>query len=194
MSYLTNLSLLPQERIEHDLKTQLRSIVSSNILSLKNNRPRIYQDLCAYALDPFYFPGCTKENTLSLNEFSFDPAIYWQQLILQNDIPCSELVIMNWQSVIYVAYLSILPDTFGLFSPLSPKSAMAYVDTLVNETIDKVIGVALVSPCYGLVSDIYNPNLAAIFKCKGFKESLLGSEIIGLPLPARFYLTMDPLP
>ena len=94
---------------------------------------------------------------------------------------------MSWQSAIYIGYLNILPDTFGLFSPLCPKKAMMYIDFLIAETINNILGVPLVEANIGLVATLINPNLAAIFKRQGFKESVAGPQIVGLPLPARFY-------
>ncbi len=201
MTYLTNLSLLPKQRLEKDFKVALGSIIVDQMEVLQKSRPRIYQDLLTYMLDPFEFPvqknRLVKQPRPSSSSTNSHPnqnpnkaPLYWQRLILSDLTICSELVIVSWQSAIYIGYLNILPETFGLFSPLSPEQAMRYVDSLIAETINNIVGVTMVSADIGMVSTLINPNLAAMFKRQGFEEDPSGPQIEGLPLPARFYRSL----
>ncbi|MDX3774883.1 hypothetical protein QE250_12210 [Chromatiaceae bacterium AAb-1] len=191
MAYLTDAGLLPEKRLEEDLSVKLVSIIEDSVSTLQQQRPRIYQDLLSYCLNPFQFP--LKKVTEPLKTANAqnialpDVPLYWQRLVLPNNTICSELVIISWQSAIYISYLNILPDTFGLFTPLCPQKAMAYVDSLIAETLTNIGCVARATASTGMVSTLTNPNLAAIFKRQKFKEAPAGPLIVGLPLPARFF-------
>lgn len=191
MTYLSANSLLPQKRLEFDLKVTLGSVIENRVCVLKQQRPRIYQDLLSDYLNPFQVPGQSlPQSSKSAQASAVIPAdveFYWQQLILPDLSVCSELILMSWCSATYIAYLNILPADFGLFTPLRPKEAMSYVNTLIAETLDNITALTRAKGNSVMVSTLTNPNLAAIFKHQYFKESPDGPMIVGLPLPARFY-------
>ena len=155
--------------------------------------------MLSYSLEPFEFPvqSRIKQNQKTAHkqqnkQLVTEAPLYWQRLMLSNGMICSELVIMSWRSAIYISFLNVLPETFGLFSPLSPKKAMQYVDSLVTDTLKNIVGVTMTSAKIGMVTTLINPNLAAMFKRQGFKEDPAGPQIVGLPLPARFYRSLLP--
>lgn len=191
MAYLTNACLLPLKRLEKDFNVKLASILDDSLYALKEQRPRIYQDVLSYCVDPLQLPlkmvAEPLQDIFAQSIVVPDVPLYWQRLVLPNNMLCSELVFIRWQSAIYISYLNILPDTFGLFTPLCPEKAMEYVDSLLGITLENIACVARANACTGMVSTLINPNLAAIFKHRGFKEAPAGPLIVGLPLPARFF-------
>lgn len=197
MAFLTHHSLLPKKRLEQDLKVSLASVIDDKFGALRELRPRAYEDLFSYSLNPFEFPVQQRFQqkqgnfqNKQQNQIFTNAPLYWQRLMLANGQTCSELVIMSWQSAIYISYLNVLPDTFGLFSPLDPKKSMLYVNSLITETLNNIVGVTMTSAKIGMVTTLINPNLAVMFKLQGFKEDPAGPEIVGLPLPARFYRSL----
>ncbi|WP_044619464.1 hypothetical protein [Gynuella sunshinyii] len=171
-------SLLPVDRLEQQLGVSMRNQVECDFHTLQKQRPRIYQDLLSY---------CLASRLHRVREFvtQRDATLFWQTLKLTKQQTCSELVIMTWKRRLYIGYLGILPDTYGLFAPLDPKQAMIFVESLIHQTLDNILGLALSEGCIALVTTLINPNLALIFRRYGF--IMEKSDITGLPLPARFH-------
>lgn len=192
MSLLTPQSLLPKARLEHDLQLTLASRVSGQVALLQQQRPRIYRDMQSDWLTPYQPPPVagpaqtTAEPAVRPTTLPADLRCYWQQLILPDRSMCAELVLMRHDHILYLSYLNILPPDFGLFSPLWPKQAMHYADSLIGETLGNIAALAKADGDLAIVSTLFNPNLAAIFVHQQFVQISGGNRIVGLPLPARF--------
>ncbi|WP_428243365.1 hypothetical protein [Gynuella sp.] len=171
-------SLLPDEHLEKQLGVKLCHQVERDFHALQEQRPRIYQELLSY-----YLASRLRSARESVTQR--DATLFWEILKLTEQQTCSELVIMTWQRKLYIGYLDILPDTYGLFAPLDPTQAMIFVESLIHQTLDNILGLALSEGCIALVTTLINPNLALIFRRYGF--IMEKSDISGLPLPARFH-------
>ncbi|MDP5135020.1 hypothetical protein ORJ04_03540 [Rheinheimera baltica] len=191
MSYLSDQCLLPKTRLEQTLRVPLGSIIEDNVRVLQQQSPRICQDMLSDILHPFQLPqaniSATAAPLAEPDTTIVEVPLYWQRLILPDRSVCSELVLMSWRSVTYISYLNILPDTFGLFTPLSPKQAMCYANKLVGDALNNITAMSAGKRNHVIAVTLINPNLAAIFKQHAFIEDPSGPMIVGLPLPARFY-------
>lgn len=192
MSLLTPQSLLPKARLEHDLQLTLGNSVTGQVALLQQQRPRIYRDmqsdwLAPYQLPPLAGPAQTiAEPAVPPTTLPADLPCYWQQLILPDRSICAELVLMRHDHILYLCYLNILPPDFGLFSPLWPRQAMHYADSLIGETLGNIAAFARADGDLAIVCTLINPNLAAIFVHQQFVQIPGGNRIVGLPLPARY--------
>lgn len=187
MSFLSSASLLPQKRLEQDFKVVLGSVLQDQLPKLQQQRPRQYQDLLSDYLNPFLPRAGPAPKQL--------PArlpLYWQQLVLPNASLCSELVLSSFEQVTYLHSLTMLPEDFGLFSPLWPSAAFRYINSLIGDTLNAVTALSLSQHNSAIVCTLTNPNLAAIFTAYGFRPCPSGPQIQGLPLPARFYRPVNP--
>ena len=187
--------MLPQHCLQSDFKVILGSVVETSLRKLQRHNQRIYDDIIAYTLNPFRFPepiSVTSMNkAIPKEQNPYNAPLYWQRLFLSDGSLCSEVVLISWQSATYLAYLKVLPDTFGLFSPLNPHQAMQFVNRLVEQTLENIKGMTMVAGNQGIVATLYNPNLAAMFVQQGYKKDPEDSQIEGLPLPANYFLDLS---
>lgn len=187
-----NPTILPQQELEREFQTPLKSVLETNLSALLPERQQTYDDILAYTLNPFHFGPIpiasqqTGSQAFTLNSAPF----YWQTLLLSDQTLCSEVIVMVWQDAVYLANLNILPATIGLIAPLAPEKTMRWVSGLVQCTLQNLQGLCLQLGLRGMVSTLYNPNLAAMFKQYGFKRAKHRTEIVGLPLPALYYLDL----
>ncbi|MFC4656190.1 hypothetical protein ACFO3I_14335 [Rheinheimera marina] len=182
MSFLSSACLLPKKRLEHDFKVVLGSVLVDELSQLRQQRQRQYQDLLSDYLNPL-LPRTGR----APNQLPDKLPLYWQQLVLPNARICSELILSSFGQVTYLHYLSMLPEDFGLFSPLWPSQMFAYINSLIGDTLSAVTALSLSQHNCAIVCTLTNPNLAAIFTSHGFRPCPSGPQIQGLPLPARFY-------
>lgn len=184
------LPILPQAELEQDFQTPLQSVLETKLSSLSPERQQTLDDILAYSLNPFQFTPLTSLKSLEettpteLNKAPF----FWQKLLLSETSLCSEIVLLAWQDSLYLTGLNILPPTLGLLAPMKPKDMAQWVTQLVKYTLQNVQGLAMQLGLRGIVSTVYNPNLALMFRQFGFVQDNHRTEIVGLPLPAIFYL------
>ena len=193
MGFPLDLSILPKSQLEATFKTPLLSGLVTDMQKLKSEK-QTFDDILAYTLHPFEFPSInnrgSKDSTGRETTSVMDAPLYWQTLRLIDQTLCSEVVIVQWQNSIYLARLNILPATFGLLLPDTPRLLFKLVNTFVTATINNLISAALSMGMRGIVSNIYNPNLVSLFTQQGFTRDKSREEIVGLPLPAIYSLDL----
>jgi hypothetical protein len=180
-----NFSILPQSAIEQAFQTPLKIVKETSLCALQNKKPRVFDDIVSYTLNPFKL--ASKPALVANSDSLSENALYWETLVLVGGNICSEVVIYHCEGVSYLAYLNILPPDFGLFSALAPKQAIQFVDKLISMTIVNMSSNTKLRGGMNITTTLYNPNLARIFVAQGFKEDPNGAQIVGLPLPAYFY-------
>lgn len=185
-----HVDLLPKFQIEALFQTRLTIQHIHQVNKIKTLHPRVYGDAISYLLRcrPNDSLLTKRQSTPKLDQMV--AGIEWQLLRLPNGEVCSELIVLRTTTSLYLAFLSLLPATYGLFAPaLLPKSVTVFNQLLV-ETIHNLINYSKCFSVSKLATTLYNPNLVQAFKESGFKESVRGPDIVGLPLPAEFILSL----
>lgn len=177
--------VLPKAQLESAFKTPLKLSVNTDLQTLKQQQPRVYEDIVAYTLNPLTVPDKKPCYRAAFNPI--DVGLYWETLSLESDAVCSEIVLITFENTSYIALLNILPPEFGLFSPIDPRASASFVDVIMGTTLSNISHRAKTQHNSLITTTLYNPNLRECFVKGGFREDPAGEQIVGLPLPAYFY-------
>lgn len=184
------MNLLPKEQIESLFKISLTCHEMPQNNELRVVRPRVYEDVFTFLLsvrnrqDLKTTPGSTPHSNIVI----LTNHVCWQQLRLFNGEVFSEIILVTDDTHAYLAYLSLLPDTYGLFAPAFMPDSLALFDNLLHATLRHVLEWATVQNAQDITTTLYNPNLLKGLTDFGFKQSKHGPDIVGLPLPANYVL------
>lgn len=182
------MTLLPQTQIEAYFRVVLTPHTIYQEKQLRTVYPRVYDEVLSYLLRLNNQPD--KQGIVDGVGWSehTEPGIdlCWQRLLLPNSEICSEIILAIAGRHVYLAYLALLPETFGLFAPAFIPRSISLIDDLLARTLQHVIDWAINKGACDITTTLYNPNLLNGFKRVGFKQTLRGPEIIGLPLPADY--------